>query len=551
MVFNSLTYAFFLPVVVALYLLLPHRGQNRMLLAASYLFYGWWDVRFLFLIVVSTALDFCCGQMIDRGAISGRHRLGASIHVLGAALCFLLLDWKSFSLQAAPPFLAIDAGSAFATGIVGWPVVLGTAVVLLVANLLYPALRRLPEEGRRRLFLVLSVVGNLGILGFFKYFDFFVDSLEGIAAVFGVDKSFLRLDLVLPVGISFYTFQTMSYTIDVYRRQLASAQGYRDFALYVCYFPQLVAGPIERATQLLPRTQAARHIGWDDLSKGSSLIILGLFKKVAIADGVGPAVTSVFNAPGLPSWGVLAASSFLFSIQVYCDFAGYSDIARGSSRLLGIPLMVNFRLPLFAAGPAEFFQRWHISLSTWLRDYVYIPLGGSRNGRARMYRSLFLTMALGGLWHGAAWTFVIWGVYEGVLIVIDRHLLKGKDRPAETAPGLWGLVRRLPLIVGYSFVHLFSWMTFRSPDWQRFTELASVLFTGSGGSELALPRPTASALIGIPLLFLMEGIEYCTGKPAFDLRPSPIFKGLVYAPMVVLISMGLANVSKQFIYFQF
>lgn len=346
MLFNSLDFILFFLAVYGLYLCLPFRAQNRMLLAASYLFYGCWDWRFLGLIWLSSTLDFFAAQAIRDG----------------------------------------------------------------------------DDERTRRSWLALSVAVNLGILFVFKYYGFFADSLQGLAAQFGLPLDAPTLHVVLPVGISFYTFQTMSYTLDVYRRQMEPTRRYFDYLLFVSYFPQLVAGPIERAGHLLGQLERPRTITYAWIREGLWLILLGYYKKVVLADNLAPFANEVFNAPGaVQGLGVLAGL-LAFCFQIYGDFAGYSDIARGLGRLMGVDLMFNFRMPYFAVNPSDFWRRWHISLSTWLRDYLYIPLGGNRRGPVRTYVNLSLTMLLGGLWHGASWHFVAWGAYQGLLLIAYRLL---------------------------------------------------------------------------------------------------------------------------------
>jgi alginate O-acetyltransferase complex protein AlgI len=276
------------------------------------------------------------------------------------------------------------------------------------------------EPRLRKRLLAASLTGNLGALAFFKYWDFFATSAaDGLQRV-GLEVSAPVLDIILPVGISFYTFQTLSYTIDIYRRQLEPTERLLDFALYVAFFPQLVAGPIERARHLLPQivelgTRARRA----DLS-GLALIALGAFKKVVIADNLAPLVEATYADPSLTHGPALWLGTYAFAVQIYCDFSGYSDIAIGLGRLLGLDIMTNFRSPYAAAGPSELWRRWHISLSTWLRDYLYIPLGGNRGGEWHLRRNLLITMLLGGLWHGASWNFVLWGAYHGALLVLFR-----------------------------------------------------------------------------------------------------------------------------------
>ncbi len=275
------------------------------------------------------------------------------------------------------------------------------------------------EDPRLRKRLVtLSVVANLGALGFFKYFNFFVDSAGHLLRAAGLDVSPGVLEIVLPVGISFYTFQTMSYTIDIYRQQLEPTDSLLDFALFVSFFPQLVAGPIERASHLLPQVVELTKAR-ADLS-GLGLIALGVFKKAVIADNVAVLVDAAYADPSGAHPAALWLATYAFAIQIYCDFSGYSDIAIGLGRLLGLEIIENFRSPYAAAGPSELWRRWHISLSSWLRDYLYIPLGGNRGGWWHIRRNLLLTMLLGGLWHGAAWNFVLWGAWHGLLLIAFR-----------------------------------------------------------------------------------------------------------------------------------
>lgn len=280
-------------------------------------------------------------------------------------------------------------------------------------------LDRAHDEGRRKKLLAISLAGNLGILGVAKYYDFFAVSAGHALASVGIEVRPATLDLLLPVGISFYTFQTLSYTIDIYRRQLTPTRSLLDFANFVAFFPQLVAGPIERAKRLLPQMAGVggrvnvRSDGW-------ALIAIGAFKKVVVADHLATIVEAAYGQPGNVYGAALWLGTYAFALQIYCDFSGYSDIAVGVGRLLGVELMQNFRNPYGATSPRDFWRRWHISLSTWLRDYLYIPLGGNRRGPGRTQVNLGLTMLLGGLWHGAAWTFVAWGAYHGALLAIGR-----------------------------------------------------------------------------------------------------------------------------------
>ena len=271
------------------------------------------------------------------------------------------------------------------------------------------ALERTSKEANRKWILGVSILINLGILFFFKYFNFFALSAERLLNSIGLPGWTHTLHIVLPVGISFYTFQCMSYSIDVFRREQTPTRNFIDFAAYISFFPQLVAGPIERASALLPQFEAPRHVSSDQVSQGIWRIFWGLFKKVVIADNLSSLVDPVFAWNTPLSGGLVLVSLYAFAFQIYCDFSGYSDMAKGLASVLGFKLMWNFKRPYFALNPKEFWSRWHISLSTWLRDYVYISFGGNRHGSFHTYRNLMLTMLLGGLWHGAAWTFVFWG----------------------------------------------------------------------------------------------------------------------------------------------
>jgi alginate O-acetyltransferase complex protein AlgI len=553
LLFNTLTYAAFLPIVLLLYFNMKQPGQNRLLLLASYLFYGWWDERFLFLIILSTALDFVCGLLIDRGTLTRKDRLAPSIHLIAGAFLFLVLDWGALHFGGVFPYVSLNPEQLLVQGNLGWPLFLGIVGFVLLANVLIPLAGRLEEDKRRKTIVTVSIFGNLGVLAFFKYFDFFIESAEAVVASMGFQPEPFRLNIILPVGISFYTFQTLSYSIDIYRKKLTPTDRYIDFALFVSYFPQLVAGPIERAQNLIPRLQEKRRVTSEDISGGTYLIMLGLLKKVAIADGIGPTVASVFNASGTPSWAEVVIASALFSVQLYCDFSGYSDIARGTSRLMGIPLMLNFKMPLLSATPAEFFQRWHLSLTTWLRDYVYYSLGRNRRRDFTMLRNLFLTMAIGGLWHGAAWTFVLWGVFEGALIVLDHLFLGRKFAPKrpKQIPGFAYLLRRMPLILTFFYVHLIAAMLFRSGTWDRAGTMLSVYFTDIGNLTYNGLTPTLSAICGFILLMSMEMTEYAKNELEI-IRKSPLLiKCCVYAAMIWIIAMGTANETKQFVYFQF
>jgi D-alanyl-lipoteichoic acid acyltransferase DltB (MBOAT superfamily) len=450
-----------------IYRRLATRQQNVLLLVASYLFYGWWDWRFLSLIWFSTIVDYLVGL-----------RLGRS------------------------------------------------------------------ETTRRRALLMISIVTNLGLLGFFKYFNFFVDSAALLIESIGLSANLPTLRVILPVGISFYTFQTLGYTIDVYRGKIAPEHDPVVFATYVAYFPQLVAGPIERATHLLPQIRQPRRADNDQLASGALLILIGLTRKVAIADPLASIVDGAFANPAIWGSGDLLLAVAAFALQIYCDFAGYTDIARGTSRMLGIELMENFNHPYFASDITTFWHRWHISLSTWLRDYVYIPLGGNRGTRLFTYRNIMITMLLGGMWHGAAWTFVVWGGIHGVALVAHKWFTKGRP-PEHTAT-------RAGRLLGWSTctaLVLFAWIFFRAETFG----IAYQMIVGIGALRGGPPEAAALAkFIAIfALLLLIDVPQYRRGTHTAIIEWHWLPRGLVYAALIFLILLLAPEDDVPFIYFQF
>ncbi|MBQ4819543.1 MBOAT family protein [Aquimarina sp. MMG016] len=354
MLFNSIDFFIFLPIVFALYWFLFYKKlkiQNVFLLSASYIFYGLWDWRFLFLILASTVVDFFVGQVI-------------------------------YSHNS---------------------------------------------NRKRKSWLWVSVLFNVGLLGFFKYYNFFVDSWVDFVSILGYElKSTWTLQIILPVGISFYTFQTMSYSLDIYYKRLTPTKDFISFATFVSFFPQLVAGPIERASNLLSQITTKRAFNYTQCTEGLKLILWGLFKKVVIADSIAPIVDDIFaNYADYPASTLILGVS-LFSFQVYGDFSGYSDIAIGTAKLFGIELMSNFKFPIFSRNVAEYWQRWHVSLSTWFRHYVYIPLGGSRVSKLKSVRNIIIIFLVSGFWHGANWTFIAWGAFHALLYI--PVFLMGRNR---------------------------------------------------------------------------------------------------------------------------
>jgi D-alanyl-lipoteichoic acid acyltransferase DltB (MBOAT superfamily) len=542
--FNSVEFVVFFVVTYFLYRILPLRGQNLILLIASYVFYASWDVRFIFLIVLSTVVDFYCGSMIETGQLKRSKRRFASLFLVFAAFFFLTVQWdavKSGSVQWAQLLPA---------SLSAWLVLLGTLALVAVANLLYPRFASLPEKQRRKLFLWISVCTNLALLGFFKYFNFFISSAEGLIRSLGIPAEFLHLNIVLPVGISFYTFKTISYTVDVYRGKIQAAQRFVDFALFLAYFPPLLAGPIDRASSLLPQLSNPRQITFKQSAEGVFLILFGLFKKVAISDGVASSVNAIYGTSGTVSWIDVVLATFLYTVQIYCDFSGYSDMARGVSKLFGIELMVNFNLPYFSKDPSEFWRRWHISLSTWLRDYLYIPLGGNRKSERRTYLNLMTTMVLGGLWHGAAWNFVLWGFYQGALLCVYRAFTPKATKQAPSKNSL-SAPRALVATLLFFMLTCYGWLLFRATSLEQIITFTKILFVDFGNLTLTLPKPPLPALLGIPLLIGYEIFEYQANNPDFYGRfPTPA-RGALYAALIIILLMGESNAPAQFIYSQF
>jgi alginate O-acetyltransferase complex protein AlgI len=405
------------------------------------------------------------------------------------------------------------------------------------------------EPARRRRLIIASCAMNLTILGFFKYFNFFVDSFVSLGSSLGVSLDVPTLRIILPVGVSFYTFQSMSYTIEVYRRNMKATRSLLEYAAYVSFFPQLVAGPIERATRLLPQVRHRRRVTPEQISSGAVLILTGLFRKVAIADSVAPLVNEIFAQAGAETSGTLLVGLYLFSIQIYCDFAGYSDMARGTARLFGFELMENFAQPYLSTNITEFWRRWHISLSTWLRDYLYVPLGGNRHGTRATYRNLFLTMLLGGLWHGANWTFIVWGALHGTYLAIHKFLL-GDRKPAVATRSR--TLREWPVELGKMVVtfHLvaLTWIFFRADSLASgWSYLMRILAMTGAPSMDALAR-----LVIAGTLVLAVDVAQYRGRSATPALawPWPV-RAVAYAAMV-LIMFGLRTDDViPFIYFQF
>ena len=372
-------------------------------------------------------------------------------------VAFFALYWATPSRRLQNLWLAM-ASAVFYGWIHPWFLILlyGSAVLdYTLGN----AMARMPD--RKRLFLMISMAGNLGMLGYFKYADFFIENVVTALSSLGMETSLHTLGIFLPVGISFYTFQTMSYTIDIYRGELKPRKNFLDYVVFVSFFPQLVAGPVERASRLLPQMEEERTFAWSAMRSGMTLAMWGAFKKVVVADTIAPYVDKIFMSAE-PSSAMIWAASLGFAIQILADFSGYTDIARGISRMLGFDLVQNFKHPYMSANPSEFWRRWHVSFSTWIRDYVYIAVGGSRGGFWRMTRATFVAMLLSGLWHGASWTFVLWGAYHASLLTGYRLVTQRIPREIRKDPR-WR-VFSVPLMFAFT---VGGWLIFRETRMDR------------------------------------------------------------------------------------
>jgi len=474
MIFNSLAFAIFLPVVLALYYILPFKGQNRMLLAASLFFYAWWDWRFLGLLALTILIDFYASHAVYRAT----------------------------------------------------------------------------TDKRKKQWMLLSVISNIAVLVIFKYSNFFVRSFAIVLTKLGFAVHLPTLELVLPIGISFYTFMSMAYVIDVYRGELTPTPHFFDFALFVCYFPHLVAGPILRAPQLLPQLTHDRKIKLAQIRDGISLIVIGLVRKVLIADIISPMVGEAFTQMDSLGSGDLILRMYLFAIQLYGDFAGYSDIARGVSKLFGIELNLNFATPYLSQNITEFWRRWHISLSSWLRDYVYIPLGGNRKGKFRTYLNNFLTMLIGGLWHGANWTYVVWGGLNGIYLGVHKAYLDttGKSTGKNPEQTKWTFFTPLKILFTFTLA-AFAFIIFRSPNFSNAWKYISKMFSFHGGITRF-----GSTIYILPFVFLalcIDIAQYTKWGEGFVARTSVWKRAVIFGILFALVLVAGADNSQPFIYFQF
>lgn len=485
MLFNSIEFALFLPIVFIIYWFVVNKNlkaQNILILIASYIFYGWWNWKFLFLIVFSTVVDFFIGQYIYK----------------------------------------------------------------------------LDNKKQRKLLLSLSILVNLGFLGIFKYYNFFIENFVSAFKFFGHELSVNSLNLILPVGISFYTFQTMSYTIDVYKDKLKPTKDFIAFSAFVSFFPQLVAGPIERAKNLLPQFYTKRSFDYNKATDGMRQILWGLFKKVVIADNCADHVNRIFeHSAEMPS-GLLVIGALFFTFQIYCDFSGYSDIAIGTSRLFGFNLMKNFAFPYFSRDIAEFWRRWHISLSTWFRDYLYIPLGGSRGSKLIQIRNIFIIFIVSGFWHGANWTFIIWGALNAVFFLPLMLLNKNRKNLNVVANDSFFPNFKDFISIFFTFIlTMFTWIFFRATSVKQAINYIINIFSPTIfnlKSEylrgVSIHRDTLLILI---LFFII--IEWTGRKSEFAIAKLGLkwntYVRYAFYYIILITIFWYGGKEQQFIYFQF
>lgn len=410
-------------------------------------------------------------------------------------------------------------------------------------------LGRIENERKRKLLLVVSIFANLGVLGYFKYTNFLLANVHEVADWFGFPMQALHYDILLPAGISFFTFQSMTYTIETYRRRISPCHSPRDFLLFVAFFPQLLAGPINRAVDLLPQFNQRLRATITDFEIGLVQFAVGAVKKLVISDQISPHVDLIFRSPGTFDGFTLLQGALGYAIQIYCDFSGYSDMAIGSARMLGFRFMENFQLPYSSVTITEFWRRWHISLSTWLRDYLYIPLGGNRKGTFRTYANIMITMLLGGLWHGASWNFIFWGALHGISLAIHKVWIAwdpvGSLKENATFHLCWSLFSRF-LTLG---VVLLGWIFFRADTWGAATQyITRILNWSHDGTHLVSPYILA-AIVGVVLVHLCIQKDSLWAQKIV-MRPMPI-RILAYSSLGLLLVCLAATDSAPFIYFQF
>ena len=482
MLFNSIDFAIFLPIVFIIYWFVTNKNlnlQNFLIVIASYVFYGWWDWRFLSLIVFSTIVDYTVGRK----------------------------------------------------------------------------LRNEENQLKRKILLWTSILVNLGFLGFFKYYNFFLDNFITAFSFFGTEIKANSLNIILPVGISFYTFQTLSYSIDVYKRKLEPTKDFIAFSAFVSFFPQLVAGPIERATNLLPQFYKKRTFDYSKAVDGMRQILWGLFKKIVIADNCAEYANQIFNNSADMNGSTLVLGALFFTFQIYGDFSGYSDIAIGTSRLFGFNLMQNFNFPYFSRDIAEFWRRWHISLSTWFRDYLYIPLGGSRGGTWMKVRNTFVIFIVSGFWHGANWTFIVWGALNAVYFLPLLLTKNNRNNIDTVAQGkFFPNIKELFFMLLTFGLTVFAWIFFRADNIGHALEIISNIFSPSL-FDAPIINNKFDFLIVLLLLIVFICIEWIGREWQYPLEKLgftwfPILRWSFYL-LIFILTLLLGGSEQDFIYFQF
>ena len=543
MLFFTWTFAAFFAIFYPAFLAVRRHvvARNLLLILAAYIFYGWWDVRFLALLAFTTSLDYltalgAAGHRVTReqlvkssGFLAGVSLAGFVAHcIIGAAAGkgFAATAFADAALLLLPPLAAL---------------LLFSGSVLL--------LNRVADEARRRwAWLLLSVIVNLAVLAFFKYVNFFGESLQEALAPLGIELGFVALNIILPLGISFHTFQSIGRTVDTWRGKLEPSTSLIEFAAFLSYFPQILAGPIERANHMLPQFRSVLPISGEMLRSGAMLFLWGLFKKIVIADNMAIIANPIFDDPSAHSSGALVVAALAFTFQIYGDFSGYTDMARGIARLMGFELWLNFNLPYFSRTPSEFWTRWHISLSQWLRDYLYISLGGNRAGNLKTYRNMMVTMLLGGLWHGAAWTFVFWGFLHGAVQVVYRALrLDDLVKSANEAGGVRALVTNLVAWAAWIPMMVITWIYFRAESMAEGNAIVAGIFRFDNLADGAWSR---WAFYAMPLMLIECGLRFATPREAYARSPFIVrYTGVVALVFAVIVLTAPAG--QEFIYFDF
>ena len=473
MLFNSIPFLIFFPVVTLLYFLLPHKFRWLLLLLASCFFYMFFKPEYILILAFTIVIDYYAGILLENE----------------------------------------------------------------------------PDKKKRKKFLVLSLIANIGVLAVFKYYNFINGNITGLATLMGMKNHIPCLNMLLPIGLSFHTFQAMSYTIEVYRGNQKAERHFGIYSLYVMFYPQLVAGPIERPQNVIHQFYVKQKFDYNNAVHGLNLIAYGLFKKVVVADRLSEYVNGVYsNVAGANTVSTLLAVCF-FSIQIYCDFSGYSDIARGTARFMGFDLMINFNRPYLATNISEFWSRWHISLSSWFRDYLYIPLGGNRSGKWQWYRNLFVVFLVSGLWHGANWTFIVWGALHGFytlfgLLTKDTRMAMARRTGITRIPALYTFINRTVVFI----IVTFAWIFFRAENFHKARAVIAKLFEGSFAFNLK-QLSAGRGPLNLLMIFMVIGLLALSYRLPVNLKLKHNLLFLVICTFIIIILGN--NAAAEFIYFQF